>query len=303
MSNALQLTGLIPPMISPLTSDGAVDASAAARLAAFLIEGGVDGIFVLGSSGEGPWLTPQQSAAVISTTVQAANGRVPVIAGALESGTQRTLEAAQRAVDAGADALVITTPFYFEADEAAQLRHFETLAGALSAPIMLYNIPSKTHNPLAAATVAKLLDIGHIIGIKDSAGDWENFSALLALHERRPDFRVLQGAEGQAFRALANGADGLVPGLGNCVPSWFARMIACARAGDTQQAEAIQRQIDVLGTLHGCGFWLACLKYAVSLHGLCEAVTSGGAPLAESAQASIRQIVEDARRGYQALNP
>lgn len=291
-TNTIQLTGLIPPMITPLTPEGTVDTAAVGRLVNFMIEGGVTGIFVLGSSGEGPWVTPDESVTLIATTVQEASGRVPVIAGTLESGTQRTIEAAQRAVDAGADAVVVTTPFYFEADAEAQQRHFETVAAKISTPIMLYNIPSKTHNPLAAATVGKLLDIEHIIGIKDSAGEWDNFAGLLALRDRRPDFSVLQGAENVMLRSLLAGCDGLVPGLGNCVPGWFLQLIDAARAGDSARAEGLQQKIDTLGRLHAQGFWLACLKYAVSLGGLCNANTCAGDVLPETAQAAIRQIVE-----------
>ena len=226
-----QLQGVIPPMITPLTEDGAIDLDGTQRLVAHLLTGGVSGIFVLGSSGEGPWLTPTQSQQVIEGVAIAVNGRVPVLAGILEPSTQRVVEMLGNAERAGADAVVVTTPYYFESDAAVHAHHFSSIADNTDLAVVLYNIPSKTHANLSVETVAQLLEFENIVGIKDSSGDWEQVSGLLALRQLRPDFRVLQGAEGLSGRSLLAGVDGLVPGLGNLMPSLFVRMMAAARAG------------------------------------------------------------------------
>ena len=119
----LDLCGVIVPMITPLTTGGEVDQAAIERLVTHLLASGVDGIFVLGSSGEGPWLTASQRQQVIGQTVRVAAGRVPILAGALEPSTGRTLEAIRLAEDAGADAVVLTSPYYFPVGAAAQIYH------------------------------------------------------------------------------------------------------------------------------------------------------------------------------------
>lgn len=291
-----QLQGVIPPMITPLTEDGAIDLDGLQRLVAHLLSGGVSGIFVLGSSGEGPWLTPTQSQQVIEGVATAVNGQVPVLAGILEPSTRRVLEMLELAERAGADAVVATTPYYFESDAAVHLHHFASIARSTDLAVVLYNIPSKTHAPLSVETVAQLLDIENIVGIKDSSGDWEQVSGLMALRQIRPDFRILQGAEGLSGRSLLAGVDGLVPGLGNLMPSLFVRMMAAARAGDEETVRTLQAQVNALGLLHSHGHWLACLKYAVALLGLSGEAASGRPhALPAAAKEAIQTIVSQAR--------
>ena len=300
--STLDLSGVIPPVITPLTKDGKVDVPAIERLVTYLIESGVSGLFVLGSSGEGPWLTSSQRRQVIEETVRVAAGRVPVLAGVLEPSTGRALKAAQMAEVAGADALVLTSPYYYEAGGALQIYHVATIATVTSLPLVLYNIPPATHNPIAPDTVRELLEIDNLIGIKDSAGNWQDFEKLLELKEARPGFRVLQGAERMAARAVLAGADGIVPGLGNLVPGTFDRIFKSARAGEREAALALQEQVNALGNLQGHGFWLVCLKYAASLLGFGSGAVCGWPaqgkggdgpnPLPESARSPIRRLMQ-----------
>jgi 4-hydroxy-tetrahydrodipicolinate synthase len=277
-------------MISPLTAGGTIDAAGLAAHVDRLIEGGVDGIFVLGTSGEGPLLGVDHTRQVIQRTAAAAGGRVPVLAGALEPSTLRTTEAIRIASDYGADAAVVTTPYYIEADDSGIRDHFLNVASRSPLPVVLYNIPSKTHHTLTPAIVAELVGTPNIVGIKDSHGDWDAFQRLLAL--RRPGFSVLQGAEFLSARSVLAGADGLVPGLSNVFPALFAALLAAGRAGNSEEAQALQAQADQLGTLHTHGHWLACLKYAVSRVGQTFPDTLvQAAPLTDAAQAAIRALV------------
>ena len=286
------LEGLVPPMITPLTPEGEIDRNDLERLVNHLLDSGVSGLFILGTSGEGPWLTSRQSEALMRYTVEAVNGRVPVLAGVLEPSTPRTIEAIKRAVDCGVDTVVVTTPYYMEADASVQRYHLEQAAQISPLPVLLYNIPSKTHNILAPQTVREVLHITNIIGIKDSAGDWQAFEALLALRHERPTFKIFQGAEQLSARSLAAGADGVVPGLGNLVPVLFVEMIKNIKAGNVAAATALQEQVDWIGRLHTYGYWLACLKYAVSLSGLCSDVTCGqNGTLNETSKQAIRDLV------------
>ena len=275
MTTQQQFSGVIPPLITPLAVTGEIDRDGLARLVDSLIGHGVSGLFVLGSSGEGPWLTAEQREIVISTAVGAAAGRVPVLAGVLDPGPGTTIENVHRAAAQGADAVVVTTPYYFAANQATQLRFFEAVAKASPLPIMLYNIPEMTQNPLEPDTLRQLTGIPGIVGLKDSAGDWDRFTEYLAIRDATPGFSVFQGAERQAARAVLAGADGIVAGLGNIIPHVFVEMIDAARAGDTATVESLAARVETLWHLHGEGIWLSCLKYAASLLGFGEGYTAG----------------------------
>ena len=226
------LCGIVPPMISPLNETGELDGDALKVLIEHILGGGCSGLFILGGCGEGAWLTSGQRASVVRGTVWAAAGRVPVLVGVMLPATGPAMEAARQAADEGADALVVGSPYYLGVDAAAQQRHVEAILGAVSLPVLLYNIPQATHNPLAPATVARLAQDPRILGIKDSAGDFEAFQGFLAIKKRRAAFRVLQGNEHFASASLLLGGDGLVPGMANFAPALFVALHRAAAKGD-----------------------------------------------------------------------
>lgn len=293
-----KFAGIIPPVISPLTPSGDIDVAGLEAHVHRLVDGGVHGLFVLGSSGEGPLLTSSLARTLIRRTVEAVDGQVPVIAGALEPSTVRTIEAIELAAECGADAVVITTPYYVETDEVGMRAHIREAAERSPLPVVLYNIPSKTYHNMTPSIVADVIDLESIVGVKDSHGDWPQFEQLLAL--RRPGFVVLQGAERYGARSLLAGADGLVPGLGNVAPQLFAAMFNAAQAGDRDRVLALQLDVDVLGTLHTYGHWLACLKYAVSLVSPTQPNTFARvAPLSDAARATIDSLVGQQQGGQE----
>jgi 4-hydroxy-tetrahydrodipicolinate synthase len=280
-------------MITPLTPGGEIDYNCLERLVAHLLAGKVAGIFVLGSSGEGPWLTAPLRSQVVEHTVRVVAGRIPVLAGALEPSTSRTVEAVQLLADAGADAAVITSPFYYPADAAAQIRHVKIVTANSPIPIVLYNIPTSTHNPISPDTVKELVEIKNLVAVKDSAGMMPDFKQLLELQEGRPGFTVFQGAERLAAESLIAGAQGIVPGLANLVPELFSRLASCVGNGDAEMARSLQERVNRLWELHTHGFWLECLKYAASSLGLCNGIVyQRDASLAEPAKAAIRQVMQ-----------
>jgi 4-hydroxy-tetrahydrodipicolinate synthase len=268
------LCGIIPPMISPLAPAGEPDGPAIALLVEHILVGGCTGLFVLGGCGEGAWLTPPQRSAVIRDTVSAAAGRAPILAGVMLPATGPATEAARQAADEGADALVVGSPYYLGVDAAAQQRHVEALLRAVPLPVLLYNIPQATHNPLAPSTVTRLAQEPRVLGIKDSAGDFEAFLGFLAIKQDRRSFRVLQGNEALAAASLLQGGDGLVPGMSNFVPSLFVELRRAAARGDL--AECARRQVAItdLGILHTQGHWLPALKAACALLGLGNGIPS-----------------------------
>lgn len=287
------LRGVIPPMITPLTPSGALDEPGITQLANHMIEQGVNGIFVLGTSGEGPWLTAQQRRRVVELTVEAANGRVPVLAGSLEASTSRVLEDVAMQADSGADAIVATVPYYYMATEAMMRKHFRDIADASALPLVMYNIPPHTHTSTTPALVRELAGHENVIGLKDSAGDEADFTAYLSVRNDHAGFAVLQGYERKAADALIAGADGIVPGLGNVVPGIFAGIAAAVAAGEHATAHSLQAQVDTLWRLHTFNVSLACLKYAASLLGFGSGAMCGGHhPLSDADKAGVRQIVE-----------
>jgi 4-hydroxy-tetrahydrodipicolinate synthase len=262
------LHGIIPPLISPLDDTGAPDGFAMAALVEHVVGTGCTGLFVLGGCGEGAWLTPAQRGAVIRQAVRAAAGRVPVLAGVMLPGTGPAIEAARQAAGEGADALVIGSPYYFGVDAPAQERHVGQVLGAIPLPALLYNIPQCTHHVLPPATVRALARDPRVLGIKDSAGDFEAFQALLAIKQERAQFRVLQGHESLAAASLLQGADGMVPGLANVVPALFVELRAAVDRGAVAECADLQRRIAALAQLYRQGPWLAALKAACALRGL-----------------------------------
>lgn len=290
-SQTQRLYGVIPPMLAPLTPDGAVDTNATKRLVDFMVDGGVTGVFPLGSTGEGAWLTFEQQRQLVEATISAAAGRVAVLVGVLEPSTVKVVETAQRWQGYDIDALVVTTPYYFGVDSASIEWHYRTVAASTDFPIVAYNIPPMTYNVITPDVMGRLMDVDNLVGIKDSAGDRDAFIGFMALRNQRPGFRVFQGNERMATESLLAGADGIVPGMGNLIPQVFAGLYERAHAGDEAGALAFQAKVDALWRLHGHGYWLACLKYAGALltfgSGACSGHVAGLTPDAKAAIADL----------------
>ena len=286
------LRGVIPPMISPLTSSGQVDAEAVGRVADYILGGGCSGLFVLGGVGEGAWLSTAQRGEIVENTVRAAAGRAPVLVGLMLPGTAPARDAALQAADAGADALVVGSPYYFGVDAASQQRHVEAILSATPLPVLLYNIPQCTHQPLARAAVEALAAEPRILGVKDSWGDMPYFQSLLTLKLERPNFRVLQGHEHAAMASLLLGADGLIPGLGNVAPRVLVALVEAARAGDVATCQRLHAQILELTGMYTNKLGLAGLYAACALLGLARnAPAEPWAPVADADLPAIEAIL------------
>ena len=287
----IDVRGIIPPMLTPLTESRQVDIAALNRLVEHLITGGVSGVFLLGTSGEGPWLSDAQSRVMVRETVRAVGGRVFVLVGLLQPSTPRVLDMLDWVQTSGADAVVITTPFYYEADAATQEAHIRAVVEASALPVVLYNIPSKTYNPLELEVLANVVNEPKIIALKDSSADFAFFLDALRIGHSRPGFRVLQGSEQQSLAAMQHHADGIVPGLGNLIPDVFVKLLSAYESGQSVQAEALQAQIDALWELHMQTHWLVALKYAAFALGLCHWSTVGHPAPNTPARQAIEQIV------------
>lgn len=234
--------GVIPPLCTPLTPDRRVDVASLACLCRFLLDAGVHGLFVTGSTGEVAYLTDRDRDTVLSTVVDVAAGRVPVYAGIVDTSTPRVIEHGRRAVRLGADALVATAPFYAPTHPAEFAVHFRAIRDAVDAPLVAYDIPSAVHGKLPPELVAGLAAEGVLSGLKDSSGDLYGSRKVLDLLDT-PGFRVYSGSETVADLALLSGVDGLVPGLGNVDPHGYLRLYEAATRGDRTAAAAEQRRL------------------------------------------------------------
>ncbi|BDZ49365.1 dihydrodipicolinate synthase family protein [Frondihabitans sucicola] len=239
------LSGIVPPLCTPLTPDGQVDTTSLVRLTEHLLAGGVDGLFVLGSTGEVAFLTDEQRGVVIETVVDAVGGRVPVVAGVIDTTTPRVLPHLEQAAALGATAAVATAPFYTRTHPAEIARHFRLLAAATPLPIVAYDIPVSVGTKLDAELVARLASDGVIRALKDSSGDDAGLRRVILSTAASDvaDFAILTGSELTVDAALSFGADGAVPGLGNVDPAGYVRLFAAAREDDWDTARAEQERL------------------------------------------------------------
>jgi 4-hydroxy-tetrahydrodipicolinate synthase len=238
----LDLHGVVPPLVTPLDEDGRLDIPSLERLVDHQIGNGVDGLFVAGSSGEVALLDDEARSALVRATVSAAGGRVPVLAGVIDTGTDRVVAHARRAARDGADAVVATPPFYVQPSPAEISDHFRRIAQAADVPLVAYNIPVNVHVALPAETVAELARDGVIAGLKDSSGDLTALRAYLRAAEGT-GVRVLTGSETVADVSLQLGAHGVVPGLGNVDPAGYVRLARAAQDGDAAVATSEQERL------------------------------------------------------------
>lgn len=237
--------GVVPPLCTPLTEDGEVDTASLERLTAFQLDAGVHGLFVGGSTGEIAQLTDAARDLALRTVIGTAAGQVPVLAGAIDTGTLRVLAHARRAQELGADAVVVTAPFYVGVGEPEVRAHFTRLHAALDVPLVAYDIPSNVGYKLPSGLVTELARDKVIAAVKDSSGDLEGFQRVLD-GAAGTGADCLTGSETLADLAMARGADGIVPGLGNVDPHGYVRLYEAARAGDFATATAEQRRLTAL---------------------------------------------------------
>ncbi|MET9392124.1 dihydrodipicolinate synthase family protein [Streptomyces sp. NPDC006624] len=250
------LTGVIPPVCTPLTPDREVDVPSLLRLVDHLVSGGVHGLFVLGSTSEAAYLTDRQRRLVVEAVTGHVGGRLPVLAGAIDMTTPRVLDHVASVTAAGADAVVVTAPFYARTHPAEIARHYRAVAAASPVPVVAYDIPVAVHTKLPADVVVELAADGVLAGLKDSSGDLAAFREVVTAvrdHEGVTGFSALTGSELIVDAALAVGADGTVPGLGNVDPHGYVRLDGLCRAGDGKGARAEQERLCALFGLASVG--------------------------------------------------
>lgn len=239
-----EIKGIIVPILTPMQEDETVNYEELVRQIERMIAAGIHGIFVFGTNGEGYILREEEKREVLRVTVQTVKGRVPVYAGTGCISTADTIRLSREAQQIGADVLSIITPSFAAASQQELQRHYEAVAAAVDLPILLYNIPARTGNALAPATVRALAKVPNIVGAKDSSGNFDN---ILQYIEQTRDadhpFTVLSGNDSLILWTLLAGGKGGIAGCANVFPETMVGIYEAFAAGDLAKARRLQDSI------------------------------------------------------------
>jgi len=229
---------IITAMITPFDAKGELDPKEAARLAAWLVDRGNDGLVVAGSTGEGMTLDNKERIALIAAVKRAVSGRAAVVANVGTSDTRSTIQAAQEAHAAGADALLVVVPPYSKPTQSGMIKHFGAVAEATPLPLVVYNIPGRTASNMLPETLLELArQHRNVAGVKESSGDLMQIATLV--RDREPGFKVWCGDDYLFLPTLAVGADGLVGVASHLCSREFREMFEAYRFGDIARASSI----------------------------------------------------------------
>jgi len=262
----LNLTGIYPPIATPFT-DGEVDYAGLAHNTRRWMTTGLRGLLALGSNGEAACVDEDEAERIVATVREGVPRDRVLLAGTGRQSTRATIAATQRAATAGADAVLVLTPFYFKSQMThdALVTHYRAVADASPVPVLLYNFTNVTGMNLTPDTVAALSAHSNIVGIKDSNGDVGQVAAIVA---RVPaDFAVVVGSAATLYPSLVVGAAGAIVAVANVVPEICVELFTLARAGRHDEAKALQRRLTPLAAAVTGGFGIPGLKLAMEMAG------------------------------------
>lgn len=261
---------VITAMVTPMTPDGRLDLTGVARLVEHLVATGHDGVVVNGTTGESPTLTSAESITMVGEVKRAAGDRLRVTAGVGSNNTAHAIEMSAAATEAGADGLLIVSPYYNKPTQPGLIAHTRALADAAELPIMLYDIPGRTATPFAVETLITLAEHPRILAVKDAKGDLWASSEVMAATE----LLWYSGADEQNLAHLAQGAHGVVSVVGHVAGEHYAEMIAAVDAGDLPRAREIHhRLIPVVNALMSTSQGAIMAKAALVELGIIEHAT------------------------------
>ena len=264
----MQLNGVFPAMATPLTPEEKIDQASLKKLVHYLIDGGIHGIVALGSTGEFPAMNESMRQQVMETTLAEVNGKVPVLIGCGEPGTQRTVEQVKIAGQTKAAAVLVAVPYYFNMDQPAVIRHYQTVADASSLPVVIYNFPQMTKVAFTADTVAKLAEHPNIIGIKDSSGDFFGMQRFIDV-TAGADFAVMSGNPALGLSAYQLGAKGGIYAGCSLFPKQCAAVYNAFINGDMTAAVEMQKKTSLIPMMGGFGPNAAVVKFGLNKLGIC----------------------------------
>jgi 4-hydroxy-tetrahydrodipicolinate synthase len=236
--------GSMVALVTPMRADGALDDEALQRLVEFHVENGTDGIVAVGTTGESATVDTAEHCGLIRRTVELARGRLPVIAGTGANSTTEAIELTRCAMQAGADACLLVTPYYNKPTQEGLYLHHKAVAEAVPIPQILYNVPGRTACDMLPETVARLAQVSNIVGIKEATGDLERERQILELCGERVD--LYSGDDATAMEFVLRGGKGVISVTANVAPQLMREMCAAALAGNRAAATAINQRLEAL---------------------------------------------------------
>lgn len=263
----IKIKGVIVPLLTPMNDDETINEKELRNQINRQIESGIHALFPLGTNGEAYILSREEKEQVLKIVVDEAKGRVPVYGGTGCISTKETIELSLKAKEIGVDVLSIITPSFAAASQDELYEHYKEVAEAVDLPIVLYNIPARTGNALAPATVEKLSKIPNIVGVKDSSGNFDNMLQYIEKTRYRKDFAVLSGNDSLILWCLLAGGRGGIAGCANVFPSTMASIYDTFIAGNLDKAREIQDSIRSFRDCFKFGNPNTIVKTAVSLLG------------------------------------
>ena len=269
------LCGIVPPMVTPLKDRDTLDLRGLERLVEHILSGGVQGLFILGTTGEGPSVSYRLRCELIERVCDQVGSRVPVLVGVTDTAFVESVNLAGIAADEGAAAVVLAPPCYFPAGQSELLEYLEHIVAELPLPVFLYNMPSHTKIKFESGTLRQALALPNVLGLKDSSGDLDYFRQAAEVIRDCPGAALLMGPERLLADAIALGGHGGVCGGANLLPrlfvDWYQAAVERDAARVAELAERVQQLGDELYTIgkHSSTF-LKGLKCALSCLGICE---------------------------------
>jgi 4-hydroxy-tetrahydrodipicolinate synthase len=285
-----------------MNDDESPDLESLASLIDFLIDNGVHGIWVNGTTGEFPCFDASERAAIVRRTVATVAGRVPIIAGIGDCSTRLAIHHGRLAAEAGVDAIALTPPYYYVTSQSELLDHFRRLRAEVDAPLMVYNIPQTVKVKLDVSTMLQLADEGTVMGLKDSQNDLDWFrQVMIGARRAGKDIRGFLGTQALIDAGLLAGAHGAIPSTSNIAPRACVGTYEAARRGDMASANLYQERViatrSIASVVQGStqGAILAGMKSALKLMGVIKSARVSGPFRTASAdeEARIGQLIEE----------
>lgn len=278
-------------MVTPFDHKGNIDFAKTTKLVNYLIENGTDSLVVAGTTGESPTLSTEEKLALFRHVVEAAAGRVPVVAGTGSNNTQSSIELTEKAEETGVDAIMLVAPYYNKPNQEGLYQHFKEVAESTSLPVMLYNVPGRAVTKIAAETIVKLSKLPNVVAVKEASGDLDAMTEIIA--NTGENFALYSGDDALALPVLAIGGTGVVSVASHVIGNEMQQMIADFEKGDVAQAaKAHQKLLPIMNAMFAAPSPTP-VKTALQLKGLdVGSVRLPLVPLSEQERTALTNVLQ-----------
>ena len=284
-------SGVLTALVTPFR-DGTVDEAALRELVEWQIGAGIDGLVPCGSTGEAATLSHPEHRRVVEIVVEATRGRVPVVAGTGSNNTREAVELTRHARDAGADAALLISPYYNKPTQEGIVLHYAEIARETGFPLVVYNIPGRTGSNLLPATLARLADLDHLVGVKEACGDLAQIAEVIA--QCPADFAVLSGDDALSLPLLALGGQGVISTSSNVAPSEMVALLRAFESGDLASAQRAHYTLLPLFEALFCETNPIPVKAALALLGRCgPEIRLPLTPLSQAPREALQGVLKE----------